>query len=255
MESFVVDYDHTANMHTLDGALAALASLFRSGMPKNLLDVGCGTGTWLSAAQKLGVTEVFGIDGKVLPQESLLVSKELIDNRDLATPFDIGRRFDVALCLEVAEHLPPDSAAGLISSLVAHADAVLFSAACPGQHGQHHVNCQWPSYWQGLFNENGFECDDSVRWQIWDDERIEPWYRQNLFVARRNATNAGREARIKAVIHPRLLRSMCYGMHADAVAVAEAGGRSTAWYLKITANAVIAKLGRKLNRWTARRAI
>jgi SAM-dependent methyltransferase len=172
-----IDYDHAASLHTLQGAAAALSTIFGScAAPKSLLDVGCGTGTWLRAALDLGAFDVLGIDGIAVPEQQLHVTRTAIELCDLSNPFDLGRRFDVALCLEVAEHLPESSSAGLISSIAAHSDAILFSAACPGQPGQHHVNCQWPSYWQALFNGEGYVCDDSVRWQIWDDKRIEPWY-------------------------------------------------------------------------------
>jgi hypothetical protein len=110
----------------------------------------------------LGALDVLGIDGIAVPEQQLHVTRTAIELCDLSNRFDLGRRFDVALCLEVAEHLPESSSAGLISSIAAHSDAILFSAACPGQPGQHHVNYQWPSYWQALFNGEGYVCDDSV---------------------------------------------------------------------------------------------
>src|SRR5262245_54459582 len=166
-----IDYDHGQNRHTLEGAADALFSILGSNIPRSLLDVGCGTGTWLRAASDLGVAEVFGVDG-IVPEASLHISKDLVSQQDLSKTFNLARRFDVALCLEVAEHLPEEAADSLITSIVAHSDMVLFSAACPGQPGQHHINCQWPIYWQDLFNQRGYACDDSVRWKIWDDSRI-----------------------------------------------------------------------------------
>jgi hypothetical protein len=41
-----------------------------------------------------------------------------------------------------------------------------------------------------------------VTTRYWDDKRIEPWYRQNIFWARREPHCAGREPRLKAVINP-----------------------------------------------------
>jgi hypothetical protein len=104
----------------------------------------------------------------------------------------------------VGEHLPASAAGTLVKTLTKHSDTVLFSAACPGQPGQHHVNCQWPAFWQKYFNSNGFECDDSPRWKIWDEPNIEVWYRQNIFTARKNS-NAGKETRIHAVVHPEMV--------------------------------------------------
>lgn len=60
---------------------------------------------------------------------------------------------------------------------------IIFSAAIPGQGGTGHFNEQWPDYWAELFGENGFAVDSSFRFGIWDDDRIENWYRQNLMIA------------------------------------------------------------------------
>lgn len=185
-------YDHLPYLHTLEGAAAALSGIFaRSNIPKSLLDVGCGIGTWMRAASDLGVTDVRGLDGLIFSKEALHVPQHSVERHDLSKPFRLGRRFEVVLCLEVAEHLPEARAGELISSIMEHADNVLFSAACPGQPGQHHINCQWPSYWQHQFNQRGFRCENSVRWQIWDDARIEPWYRQNLVLGTRGSSGRG----------------------------------------------------------------
>src|SRR5207244_51594 len=138
------------------GPREALKIAFRDNAPKSLLDVGCGVGTWMRAASDLGVVEVFGIDGII--SDHLYVRRNTISKFDLSKPFDLKRHFDVALCLEVAEHLPATAADDLIASITSHSDVVLFGAACPSQPGQHHINCQWPIYWQEKFNRRGFVC-------------------------------------------------------------------------------------------------
>lgn len=227
-----IAYDHLVNAHTLQGARAALETLFRERAPMRLLDVGCGRGMWLRAALELGVPAVFGIDGVAIAEDQLLIPRECFRVQDLTEPWSLAERFDTVLCLEVAEHLPLRSAEGLIRCLVHSAETVVFSAAAPGQPGQSHLNCQWPSFWQDLFNRHGFRCDDDVRWQIWTDSRVEPWYRQNIFVATRNSASAGQEERLKAVIHPDMLRFL----HAREIALRiqqmRRGSMSLGWYLK-----------------------
>src|SRR5262249_14104781 len=88
---------------------------------------------------------------------------------DISKPLDCERRFDLAICLEVAEHLPSDCAADLVTNLCNAADVVLFSAATPGQGGTRHINEQRPSYWSHLFSRNGYRCLDAIRPIIWTE--------------------------------------------------------------------------------------
>jgi SAM-dependent methyltransferase len=245
LDDMGVDYNHSANLHTLSGPLAALPVLFANNKPASLLDVGCGAGTWLKAALDLGIPDVCGVDGVEIPPEKLHVPAGKIRHQDLTQPWHLGKKFDLVLCLEVAEHLDNAFAQNLIDSLVEHGERICFSAACPGQGGQHHVNCQQPAYWQKLFNDRGFVCEDSLRWQIWDDARIEPWYRQNLFCARKDPARAGTEPRIAPVVHPAMSNVM---WQVDTLGRIKEGRMSVAWYMGIPFFAFKNKLFRKLSK-------
>lgn len=198
------NYSHAANVHTVDGARALLSSLLAGTPVNSLLDVGAGNGTWMKIALELGIPRVVGLDGNIPAPEDLHCPPEMIAYEDFTKSFSLNERFDTVLCLEVAEHIPEFAAMTLVESLTRHGDFILFSAACPGQPGEQHVNCQWPRYWQESFNRCGFECSDEVRWQIWDVDAGEPWYRQNIFSAFKSS-KAGSEARILSVIHPEML--------------------------------------------------
>lgn len=145
--------------------------------PSSVIDVGCGEGWWAQTFVDAGILAE-GVDG---PD-----TKSILWNfvpHDLATPLpDLGR-FDLAISLEVAEHLPSSRAAGFVADLVSLAPVVVFSAAIPGQGGTGHVNEQWPAYWVDLFAANGYAVSGALRWLIWNDDRVENWYRQNLMVA------------------------------------------------------------------------
>jgi SAM-dependent methyltransferase len=147
--------------------------------PKSIVDVGCGVGTWLAAARELGVRDVLGLDGPYVDTTMLQIPPDCFRAADLTQPLDAGRTFDVALCLEVAEHLPESNANTLVESLTHLAPLVLFSAAVPRQCGEHHVNEQWQSWWVERFQQVGYIAVDCIRRRIWDDGQVEWWYAQN----------------------------------------------------------------------------
>ncbi len=151
------------------------------------VDFGCGRGTWLKACLENGVETILGLDGDYVDRDRLLIDREQFRAVDLCQPIRLERRFDLALCLEVGEHLPARSARALVESLATAATVVLFSAAIPGQGGTSHVNEQWPYYWERLFNEQGMHKYDVVRPLIWADRSIEWWYRQNIYMYSENA--------------------------------------------------------------------
>jgi SAM-dependent methyltransferase len=147
--------------------------------PRSVVDVGCGTGCWLATFERHGIGDYLGIDA-FAPRRLLEISRERFVLADLTQSLELGRRFDLAISLEVAEHLPDTAARSFVESLTRLAPAVLFSAAIPGQGGTNHLNEQWPDYWSRLFLAYGFEAVDVIRPQIWRNERVELWYAQNM---------------------------------------------------------------------------
>jgi SAM-dependent methyltransferase len=154
-----------------------LADLVR---PRSVVDIGCGTGSWLAAFQQVGVGDVLGIDGDYVSRSELLIPQEQFLPVDLTRPFRVPRPFDLAVSLEVAEHLPESAAAAFIASLADAAPAVLFSAAVPFQGGWNHVNEQWPDYWAEHFAVHGLLPLDCLRATFWTDSRVRWWYAQNM---------------------------------------------------------------------------
>ena len=187
---------------------------------RSLVDFGCGSGAWVAAALAEGVEDALGLDGPWVERGTLAIPEARFRAADLARPVDLGRRFDLALCLEVAEHLPREAAPALVGTLARHAPAVLFSAAVPGQGGEGHVNEAWPGTWAALFGEVGFEGRDTLRAAIWDDEAVEPWYRQNavLYCSRDwLAADPERASRIAAPAPAALVHPAIWGWRREAV--------------------------------------
>ncbi|HET6251468.1 MAG TPA: class I SAM-dependent methyltransferase [Tepidisphaeraceae bacterium] len=158
--------------------------------PTSVLDIGCGAGAWLKVFVDKGISDYLGVDGDYVDKSALHIPYERFVAADLSLPLDLGRRFDMAVCLEVAEHIPERAADTLIASISRHADAVLFSAAIPHQGGTNHVNEQWPSYWSEKFRRRGYRCFDSIRWTVWNDPNVAWWFKQNTLIYLNNAALA-----------------------------------------------------------------
>lgn len=167
---------------SLESARVVINLLFARFRPMSVLDVGCGLGTWLRACVERGVGDVTGIDGTHIARTRLHIPPERFLARDLSRPLEVGRRFDLVLSLEVAEHLASQRADSFIGELTALSDVVLFSAALPYQGGTGHVNENWAEYWSDKFRRCGFSLVDLLRPALWNDERVAFWYRQNLFL-------------------------------------------------------------------------
>lgn len=162
---------------TADGAAA----------PHDVVDVGCGEGWWAAQFAEHGCT-VLGIDGAEPPPELCPIPGRFVTH-DLTRPLGpLGiAGADLAVSLEVAEHLPEARADTFVADLCALAPLVLFSAAIPGQGGTGHIHEQWPQYWVDRLADHGYTASGALRWLIWDDERVENWYRQNLLIFARDS--------------------------------------------------------------------
>lgn len=185
--NFLYKYDEAfyryINRGSLDSAAVVVPLLLhRIGMELDtVLDVGCGAGAWLQVWKAHGAS-IKGLDGDYLNPASLLIDEQEFQPLNVAEAFQLDRRYELAQCLEVAEHIEPAASAQLVSNLCGHADLVLFSAAPPGQGGENHQNEQPYAYWRTLFQEQGFQLYDPIRGELADNKTVMPWYRYNTFL-------------------------------------------------------------------------
>jgi cyclopropane fatty-acyl-phospholipid synthase-like methyltransferase len=187
----VYDYDFYKDRHqkTVYSAEKVLSLIFAV-LPEvhSAVDFGCGVGSWLSVVRENGVREVLGLDGPWVNQGLLEISAQEFQQVDFEEFIDLEKKFDLAITLEVAEHLSEKSAPSFVKSLTKASDFILFSAAIPFQGGRGHINMQWQDYWVNLFADRGFVVLDFVRKQIWHETQIPVHYRQNtLMFVRREA--------------------------------------------------------------------
>lgn len=131
------------------------------GIPQSYLDVGSGTGAMVNMAEKIGVEVVNGIDQLPRPAHPKLIQW------DLREAFKFNREFDLVTSIETAEHIEPDYADNLITTITANAQKrIVFTAAQPGQQGHGHYNLQPAYYWREKFWERGWEYNPPDTWRI-----------------------------------------------------------------------------------------
>jgi len=177
---------------------------------KSVVDFGCGIGTWLSVFKTLGVDRIKGLDGFGGRTSQLQIDRDQFQEADLSKPIDLGQTYDLAMSLEVAEHLPFESSELFVETLCRHSDMILFSAAIPRQDGVGHINEQWQEFWAELFVDRGYVPCLGIRERIWSQDGIPSYYKQNmiLYVKQQRLDDHSQlkptSARLTSVVHPEL---------------------------------------------------
>ena len=188
-------FEHIHAM-SLNSARAAAPKILQIHPARSVVDVGCGIGAWLKVFHDLGVARIAGLDGDYVDRSQLMIPAASFVGCNLDEPIDLqtvhrqlgnDERFELAMSLEVGEHLPPARATSLVADLCSLSDVVLFGAAIPFQGWQQaHINEQWQSYWADKFLQNGYDAFDALRPAIWSSPEIVYFYKQNaIFYAKR----------------------------------------------------------------------
>ncbi len=167
-------------------AMIILDILLRYFKPNSIADFGCGIGTWLAAAEAQGIENLTGFDGDWVDQSKLLSKNIKFNKTDFTELYQVEEDYDLAISLEVAEHIESKYADQFVNTICSAAEVVVFSAAIPYQGGAGHVNEQPQSYWVALFEKNDFVCIDLFRNEVWNNDSVEFWYKANtlLFLKR-----------------------------------------------------------------------
>jgi len=152
--------------------------------PQSVVDVGCGLGGWLATWQKICGENVYiyGMDGDYVDRSQMFIDEKFFHPTNLEERITLKRRFDLAMNLEVAEHLSPERADSFVEDLTKLSDVILFGAAIPVQGGTNHINEQWQSYWAEKFLRLGYVAIDCVRPKVWSCNEVSRHYRQNVLV-------------------------------------------------------------------------
>lgn len=184
MDKDQYNIDHMRALNQKVSSARSLNRIIQDLLPVNsVVDVGCGLGAFLATWMEMGATAVHGLDGPWIDQSKLLIPRGAFTTHDMERQLPVPQApFDLAMCLEVAEHLPASRAEAFVQELTALAPVIAFSAAIPGQGGTGHINEQWPEYWTLLFQNHGYMRLDPFRKRLWNDPGVCWWYAQNTFL-------------------------------------------------------------------------
>lgn len=239
-------YIHTEDTHNLKAPQKLVPLVAELLKPKSVVDIGCGIGTFLHVFKELGVVEVLGVDGDWVDRSLLkkYINTEEFRVGDLTRFISLEKKFDLAVCLEVAEHLDEIFADNLVKTLSQASNVILFSAGIPFQGGQYHINEQWPDYWQKKFLKVGFIAFDIIRKKFWEDEDIDFWYKQNtiLLINKDSVDNydfiqSEPNHEVISFVHPQL-----YIRKSEQLQSILLGQQKLMFYLKLLAKAFLIKL-------------
>jgi len=240
-----VTYIHEEELHNMTSPKLVVPELMDLFQPSSVVDFGCGIGTFLKAFHQSGVNEVLGLDGKWVDRNLLVkyISENQFLEADLTQPVRLDRKFDVAISLEVGEHLPASHAQTLVESLCHASDVVIFGAAVPYQGGQNHLNEQWPEYWASIFKDFGYIQLDLIRPRLWNTDGVQVWYKQNVFAYVRKDTPF---ASLQPADYPQNFRAIhpdMYHYKAQKLELLQSGRAPMADYLKMFAKSILKGLG------------
>jgi len=185
MPHYSEDFFARQKVDSYQSAQVVVPELLKSLKISSVVDIGCGLGAWLKVFEENGISDYQGLDGDWVDQSNLLIPRAKFVVRELENDFDLTRKFDLAVCLELAEHLSATRADSLIKFLTKLSPVVLFSAAIPGQDlpgKMNHINEQWPEYWATKFAANNFLAIDYLRDKIWLNDQVKYWYQQNILL-------------------------------------------------------------------------
>lgn len=169
----------------------AIAEILKLKPGASIIDVGCATGDLVAEYVHQGY-DAWGIEGSSYALEFVAeLAAHRIKVRDMRKPLnvkDFNIPYDMAMSLEVAEHLEEEYADTFVFNLCTLSNTIVLSAAPPGQRGHGHVNCQEPDYWKDLFDFYGYGYDGTLtysiksKWMDWRKKSGIKAYFDNLMV-------------------------------------------------------------------------
>ena len=186
MDEYSVEYYEELNREEEPQARALAQAITDLYHPQSVIDLGCATGLYLEPL-KCQITGV-DISPSAFFERVRRVPRQYLSECDLRDELFSPSKKDVALCLEVVEHIGSEHADTLVANICKASDTIVMTAAPPGQAGLNHVNCQPLSYWEEKFASHGFKRDYhdefELVFRVWQVPHT-LWIVRNLMVFKR----------------------------------------------------------------------
>ena len=107
----------------------------------------------------------------------------LVKNLDLSKEFDLHKKYDVVISLEVAEHIPKQYESIYINNITSHCGKrLVFSWAQPGKGGKGHVNEQDQDYALQVICKRGFNLNSDLSEKLRSSATICHWFSKTSLV-------------------------------------------------------------------------
>ena len=144
----------------------------------SIIDLGCGPGLY----SKAFIVDGFDCecyDGNPFTPEE---SENLCSILDLSEPFDLNKKFDCVLSLEVGEHIPKEYQDVFIDNVLRHSNGlIILSWATIGQGGHGHVNEQPNEYIEDIFTQHNYKRNSIYEKKLRDSAQWW-WFKNTIMV-------------------------------------------------------------------------
>ena len=165
------------NPHKIDsGLIEGFPSIFEDG--SSVVDFGCGNADYIKRLISDGF-KCEAYDGNpITPKMTDGIGKVL----DLSKKFNLNKKFDYVISIEVAEHIPKEYEEIYVDNLIRHTGYYLITSwAIKGQGGDGHVNEQDEDYVLDLYKKKGMvyqkEISEALR-----SVAILGWFKETIYV-------------------------------------------------------------------------
>ena len=179
--------------HVYDEPLCdAIVKVLKNEKAANIIDLGCGMGNYVKALREQGF-ECDGFDGN---PNTVILTNGMAKVLDFSIPFNLHKKYDWVLSLEVGEHIPQEFEKIFLDNVVNHAKkGIILSWAIPGQKGDGHVNCKSNRYIIQQMKKRGWRYDLPTARDLRKEAAL-GWFKNTIMIFR----NTGKTKSIFQII-------------------------------------------------------